>query len=152
MITLDVYYCKHSRTPAELDADFIAFCKRCSAVYPGKVHTVYCDSAEQVLINGFRAAAIRERIPLDIRNAKKGPIVDRIRFLCRMMASGRYLINQDCKNTIEALQTSCWDSKHITQDVRLDDGTNNQDSIDALEYSFEPYIQSMTYIGGCAKT
>ena len=152
MITLDEYYCKQSRTPAELDADFIAFCKRCSAVYPGKVHTVYCDSAEQVLINGFRAAAIRERIPLDIRNAKKGPIVDRIRFLCRMMASSRYLINQDCKNTIEALQTSCWDSKHITQDVRLDDGTNNQDSIDALEYSFEPYIQSMTYIGGCAKT
>lgn len=28
-----------------------------------------------------------------------------------------------------------------TEDVRLDDGTTNIDSLDALEYSYEPYME-----------
>lgn len=147
LVTLEEYYYKGERTPAQLDADFVAFCQMCFDKYPGVIRSAYCDSAEQVLINGFRAAVIRARLPLDVNNAKKGPINDRIRFLCRMIAADRYRIAAHCMHTAEALQNACWDAKYVTQDVRLDDGTNNQDSIDALEYSFEPFMANMVYIG-----
>ena len=36
-----------------------------------------------------------------------------------------------------------WDSKAVTADVRLDDGTTNIDNLDAQEYSTEPYMNDM---------
>ena len=80
---------------------------------------------------------------MDIRKARKSPVNGRIRFLCRMMASGRYHLLDTCPHTRDALTTALWDARHATQDVRLDDGTTNIDSLDALEYSFEPYMQEM---------
>ena len=36
-----------------------------------------------------------------------------------------------------------WDDDKKTVDVRLDDGTTNIDTLDALEYSTEPYMREM---------
>ncbi|HXK56241.1 MAG TPA: PBSX family phage terminase large subunit, partial [Gammaproteobacteria bacterium] len=110
-----------------------------------------CDSAETTLIQGLRSACIRAKLPLRVEKAKKSSITDRIRFLCRMMASGRYYIMDNCTHTRDALCSAVWDSKKL-EDVRLDDGTTNIDSLDALEYSFEPYMESMTYAGGWKTT
>ena len=49
----------------------------------------------------------------------------------------------ECKHTLEAFQTAVWDAKHITEDVRLDDGTYNIDSLDAQEYAVEPYMRQI---------
>ena len=63
-----------------------------------------------------------------------------------MQAQGRHKILAGCRHTLEAFQTAVWDAKHITEDVRLDDGTYNVDSLDAQEYAVEPYMRQMLRI------
>lgn len=142
VITLDEYYHKGIVTPTDQEAAFIAFVRAClDHGYP--VVEVYCDSAEQTLIQGFRRAAIAAGLPVSIRNARKGPINDRIRFYTRLMGADRYKVLRHCTHTIEALSTAVWSSKSPTKDVRLDDGSYNIDSLDALEYSTEPYMATI---------
>ena len=141
MVTLAEWYHKGEITPERLEAAFTDFARDCAARFGA--HTAYCDSAEPTLILGLRAACVRERLPVEIRKARKGPINGRIRFLCRLMAGGRYHILRTCPHTRDALATALWDARHATQDVRLDDGTTNIDNLDALEYSFEPYMEDM---------
>ena len=131
--------------PHQIEEAFVDFARMCVQEYGARI--AYCDSAETAMVQGLRNAVMREHIPVVVENARKGAINDRIRFLCRMMAAGRYHIMDTCKHTIEALSTALWDAKHTTEDVRLDDGTTNIDSLDALEYSFEPFIEAMTYGG-----
>ncbi len=141
VVTLAEYYRKEIIAPGQLEADFVAFVRLCQSQY--KVYEVYCDSAEQVLIQGLRNAAARAGLHIDVRNARKGPINDRIRFYCQLMGAGRYAVVRQCKHVIEAITSAAWSTKDPTQDVRLDDGTYNIDSLDALEYSTEPYMNDL---------
>jgi hypothetical protein len=59
-----------------------------------------------------------------------------------MMATDRFKVLKTCRKTIEALETAVWDSKHVTEDVRLDDGSTNIDTHDALEYAVEHQIKN----------
>ena len=131
---------KSELDPEQLNDAFITFAKSCIAEYP-LLKTVYADSAEQILIRGLRNAARLENLPLAIKNAKKGEIIDRIRFGTAMMAQHRYFMVSDCVETIQAFTDAVWDEKH--EDVRLDDGSTNIDSIDATEYSQEPFMKTM---------
>jgi PBSX family phage terminase large subunit len=127
--------------PTKLERDFVDFVKMCQMQW--LVTDVWCDSAEQTLINGLRAAAAQARLGVNIGNAQKKPINDRIRALCILMGAGRFYINRRCEATIDALKSALWDSNHTTTDVRLDNGTTNIDSLDALEYSFEREIPTL---------
>ena len=60
-----------------------------------------------------------------------------------LMGAGRFYVNNACKWTIDALKSAVWDSKKLTEDVRLDNGTTNIDSLDALEYAFEREIPTL---------
>ena len=144
IVTLNEYYKKGIMSPAELERDFISFARECMSICT--IAGVYCDSAEQTLIQGLRTACARAGVGLSIRNARKGEINERIRFFCRMQAQGRHKILAECRHTLEAFQTAVWDAKHITEDVRLDDGTYNVDSLDAQEYAVEPYMRQMLRI------
>jgi hypothetical protein len=104
---------------------------------------VYCDSAEQTLIKGMDVYARKNVLKVNILNAKKKPINDRIRFYTLLMGAGRYKILRSCAATIDALSSAVWDSKHKTEDVRLDDGSTNIDNLDAQEYSTEPYMSDI---------
>lgn len=146
VVILDEYYKKGIQSPSELERDFILFAKRNLAKF--HIAEVYCDSAEQTLIQGLKIAVQREGLPLRIRNAEKGPINDRIRFYTSMMAQDRFLIMDHCKHTIDALQSAVWDSKALTKDVRLDNGSYNVDSLDAMEYSTERYMKDILRAGG----
>ena len=141
IVTLREYYRKGIVSPAELERDFVDFVRDCKSGFT--VSDAYCDSAEQTLIQGLRTACARAGAGINIRNARKGEINDRIRFFCRLQATGRHKIMAGCPHTLEAFQTAVWDSKHITEDVRLDDGTYNIDSLDAQEYAVEPYMRQM---------
>ena len=141
IVTLREYYRKGILSPAELEQDFVDFVRGCSARW--RVADSYCDSAEQTLIQGLRTACAREHVGINIHNARKGAINDRIRFFCRMQAAGRHKIMQECPHTLEAFRSAVWDSKYVTKDVRLDDGTYNVDSLDAQEYAVEPYMRQM---------
>ena len=63
------------------------------------------------------------------------------------MATGRFRIRAECARTREALATALWDGRHTTVDVRLDNGTTNIDSLDAMEYAFEPMMENMSWRG-----
>ena len=140
LITLKERRIKEERNPKQLENDFIEFVKECLEEYP-QLNTVYCDSAEQVLIRGFKTALRNNNIPLSVQNAKKYEIIDRIRFYSSMMTQLRYYLISDCVETIQAFDDAVWDDEH--EDVRLDDGTTNIDNLDAQEYSSEPYMKTM---------
>jgi hypothetical protein len=60
-----------------------------------------------------------------------------------LMGSGRFFINRKCPETIDALKSAVWDKDELTEDVRLDNGTTNIDSLDALEYAYEREIPNL---------
>lgn len=144
MVILDEFYCKDALTPAELERHFCDFAYSCCSRFP--VTWVYCDSAEQTLIKGLRSSAARERIGVQIYNARKSPINDRIRCAVRLMATDRFKVMARCNHTIEAYRTALWDSKHDSEDIRLDNGTTNIDTLDATEYAYERYISELVQL------
>lgn len=145
MITLKELRIREEIDPAELENRFVRFVQDCKKEYP-MLSAVYCDSAEQVLIRGFRNAARANHLSVYIRNAAKGEIIDRIRFYCAMQAQGRHMILSDCTETIQAFDDALWDPDK--EDVRLDDGSTNIDNLDAQEYSSEPYMKIMLDMTG----
>lgn len=141
VVVLDEYREKEALTPEKLNQAFADFVRRCKERW--FVTDVFCDSAEQTLINGFRQTVARERLMVNVGNALKKPINERIRAACVLMGAGRFLISEDCKETIDAFRSAVWDSKKLTEDVRLDNGTTNIDSLDAFEYSIERDIPTL---------
>lgn len=92
---------------------------------------VYPDSAESSLINSIRAKS-RFRVYPSV----KPEIINRIRVLNRLFATDRVrFVDGECDELIKAFSEAMWDSKSLT-DKRLDNGTFNNDIIDAAEYSF----------------
>ena len=141
IVVLDEYREKEALDPNKLGRDFTDFVRRCQMRW--LISDVWCDSAEQTLINGLRTAAAEARLYVNIGNAQKRAINDRIRATCLLMGAGRFFVNKTCTETIDALKSALWDSKQTTQDVRLDNGTTNIDSLDAMEYSFEREIPNL---------
>lgn len=141
MIILDEYREQDALTPDKLASDFCDFVTNCKRRW--NVTDCYCDSAEQTLINGLRTAAARERIGINIGNALKKPINDRIRCLCLLMGADRFKVAAHCKHTIDAIRSAVWDSRKMTEDVRLDDGKMNIDSLDSMEYAYEREMRTL---------
>ncbi len=138
VVVLDEYRQKDALTPTVLAGDFVEFVKRCQARW--LVTDAWCDSAEQTLINGLRNAAAAARLPVNVGAALKKPINERIRAVCLLMGEGRFFVKSGCRETIGALLGAVWDRSKATKDVRLDDGTTNIDSLDAMEYALEREI------------
>ena len=146
IVILDEYYRKEIITPGEVMDDVCGFVQRSQAQC--KAPSIWCDSAETVLIKGIRTEVFARRIPVEVRNARKGEIIDRIRLCDMLMSQGRFFILRRCKRTIAALSEAVWDGKSPTKDRRLDDGTTNIDSLDALEYALEPHANRLIEFGG----
>lgn len=122
----------------ELTEEFIKFIKELREEYPNvNIIDIRCDSAEQTLIAGFERALRENNIPIPINNAIKGEIVNRIRFYCKMFSTNKYFVLECCNDLIMAFKTTVWEKDK--NDVRLDDGKQDIDSLDAQEYSTEPY-------------
>lgn len=117
--------------------DFLGYVRRTygreGSAYVG---VLYADSAEQTLKNGLKA-----RLDVPVRDSVKNRITDRIRVTTALMASGRFAyVAADCKTLEEALCTAVWDETRL-EDVRLDDGTSDIDTLDSFEYSWESGIK-----------
>lgn len=144
VVVLDEWYCKKRINPAQLQDAFIDFVERAKSKY--KVYEAYCDSAEQTLISGLEMACLQVHVCIDIKNAIKGPINDRISFYNSLIAQNRWKVMKHCKHTIEAFEQAVYDDKKKNQDVRLDDGLMNVDSLDSCEYSTEAVQADILYI------
>lgn len=141
VITLDEYYHDNKKdgrlSPAQLEKAFVDFVRQVQAKY--RVYECYADSAEQTLIEGLQVAALNAGLGLQVGNALKMEINERIAFYNSIMAQGRYKIMRHCKATISALKNARYDTdkRKGGPDVRLDDGTTNIDSLDSMEYTTE---------------
>ncbi len=144
IVILDEYYHKKRINPKQLEDDFVDFVKRAISKY--KVYEIYCDSAEQTLIAGFEMACVKAHVSVDIKNAIKGPINNRIAFYNSLFAQDRCKIMKHCTHIIDAFQQAVYDDTKKNQDVRLDDGLMNVDSLDSTEYSTESVQDDVLYI------
>lgn len=121
----------------QLNTLFIRFVKKCYDIIK-KPLTVYADSAEQILIRGFKTIAVQKNLPIIIKNARKSPITERIRLVDKLVAQDRLRLSRGATSLKNAMCECLWDKKN--PDKRLDDGTTDIDSLDAFEYSIEPEI------------
>jgi len=129
----------------ELIEEFIKFIKELKEEYPGiNIIDIRCDSAEQTLIAGFERALRENRLAIPINNAIKGEILNRIRFYCKMFSTNKYFILECCEPLIMAFKTAIWEKDK--NDIRLDDGKQDVDSLDGQEYSTEPYQDVLVQI------
>lgn len=134
------------RHDADTDSDklcvlFIDFIKRVFDMYRN-IDTVYCDSAEQVLIRTLRKALYDNGFNLSVRNASKIEIVDRIRLVAGLISRNKFFYTQNADTVKDALTNAVWDETKI-KTVRLDDGSSDIDTLDALEYSIERYARRL---------
>lgn len=139
------YYRKEQISPDTLYKDFGNFVRMVQAKF--KCTQAYCDSAESTLIKGLQAHCIANRIPIKVENAKKTSIKGRIDFEISQMGIGAFKVHESCTHTSDALQNAVYDDKS-TEDKRLDDGKINIDSLDSMEYSFEPVMDLVILANG----
>ena len=133
-----VYVLASKRIPAQgvtveqIITKIIAFADNIRDTY-GDVFCLYPDSAEQTIIN-----TLRSKCAYHVIGSRKYPINDRIRCTDILLSSDRLKIIKGNNKALDgALRTAIWDAKHPNEDIRLDDGTTDIDTLDAFEYSFE---------------
>ena len=131
--------------PAQLEEKFALFLKKVYNKH-SKGGSVFCDSAEQTLIGGFKTKVAQEGLHFNIENAKKNEIKQRIRLVLRLMALNKFKVCEWCDSVIKALSEAVWDSKEGYEDERLDNGTSDIDTLDALEYAIEPHLNDLKYM------
>lgn len=128
--------------------ELMTFYKYVKAEYPNvRIPYIFCDCAEQTLITSILFYFRRNQIPIEIKDSYKGTINNRIFALNSLMAQGRFFVYKDCNNVKDSLSSQVWDTKDPTKDVRLDDGTYDIDTADALEYSFSSFIKYFNVMG-----
>lgn len=133
-------------TPDKLAELFVNFVKECYNMY-NKGGEAYCDSAEQVLIAGLKSAIARSSTPINVNNARKYPINQRINLLLKLMALGKFhIVEGECDELVEALCQAVWNNKEGHEDERLDNGSYCVDILDSFEYSFEPHLNDLKYM------
>lgn len=137
--------------PKNQDADYLAaqlidFCTAVFARY-GEIHYLFCDSAEQTLINHIRTRL--RACPLSwladrVNNSAKIQIIDRIRLTSILMGGGRFWYMPEAATLRDSLAAALWSQKHPGVDERLDDGTTDIDTLDAFEYTIERDYRRLT--------
>ena len=145
VVALEEEYIKNEEIdPNALNRRFATFCQLITSKY-GYSQT-RADSAETVLIRGLDHTAQKMRLGTQVKNAMKLQITDRIRLVVLLMKQGRFKVSRNCPHLIDALQTVIYDPDKF-EDERLDDGTSDIDSLDAFEYSIEPYYKDLERAG-----
>lgn len=145
-ITIKEKHITEEITPNRLDELFIEFINE--ILDDGyTIRGIRADSANQVLIRGMNKALRDNNLGhMVVKNSLKREINDRIRFYIRMINAKRYMVLENCPITNEAFRNAVWDGNYY-EDIRLDDGTTNIDTIDAQEYSTEEYHNLIMKVG-----
>ena len=106
---------------------------------------IYCDNAEQYLEAGTRTAIRKQGMKIVVCDALKMPILDRVKFIQRIMALGMFSVLSQCKTVISSLDGLVYDEKSLADKV-LDNGTTDNDTWDGLSYSVESQINIYNFI------
>lgn len=137
--------------PKDQDADYLAaqlidFCTAVFARY-GEIHYLFCDSAEQTLINHIRTRLRASRLSLAGRpgqQLRQDP--DHRPHPPDVHPDGRRALwyMPEAATLRDALAAALWSQKHPGVDERLDDGTTDIDTLDAFEYTIERDYRRLT--------
>lgn len=120
----------------DLIRDLEVFAETCRQLY-GRIDGIFCDCAEQTIINTIRNRLTR----YTVLNSIKNQINDRIRAEVILIGTDRLrLVQGECDALEKGLIEAVYNSKVTDHDERLDDGTSDIDVLDAFEYSWEQYI------------
>lgn len=116
---------------------FVRFCEGVEADY-SEIDYVYADCAEQAIIN-----SMYQQTPYNVVGSIKGEIIDRIRTMDILLSTDRFkYVDGECDSLVKALCDAVWDDNKL-EDVRLDDGTSDIDTLDAWEYSWSAFIKQI---------
>lgn len=116
----------------------INFAQKIKMLY-GDIYSIYPDNAEQTIINSLKA-----KCPFRVHGCRKYPINDRIRCADILFSSGRLKLLSEGNEALDnALRTAVWDSTKTGEDIRLDNGTSDIDTLDAFEYSYERVMRKL---------
>lgn len=126
----------------------ISFIKEIQDKY-GTVSFIFADSAEQVLNNSLNGELRANKINLIVQDSLKIEIKNRIELWNRLLNLDKIsFIEGQCQTLIEALQTALYDEK-AKDDRWIDDGeTSDIDSLDSFNYSFEYWLEEISYYLG----
>ena len=134
LIVLDEFYDSENKDTETILFNYVNFVMKLKKGYHNVVDC-FVDSAEQLILKSMKNKGM-----VNVRGSIKKPIIDRIRFLDLQFSRERAFIMKRCKHTIEAIETAVWDQK-AEGETRLDDGLQNVDSLDSLEYGYERYMK-----------
>lgn len=136
---------KQGIDPTKLEEIFVKFTEYVIDKY-GYPDCVYWDNAETVLGQGIKNTAGRHFPSLSVKPALKRRIKDRIDYVLRLMGVKRIWLTKDCETLKIALSEAVWD-KTEDEDVRLDDGSSDIDTLDSFEYTIERDIKEVRLNG-----
>lgn len=133
--------------PEQLANEYVKFVKECLNDY--KVQITYFESAEQVLKRGFKTKSTEQKLQVPIRDCLKMKIKLRIDAVNTLIAQKRFYYTEEALSVRDALSEATWDPKFSEkgEDVRLDNGDTDIDTLDAFEYSFEKHIYRLVKVG-----
>lgn len=130
VIVIDEYY---NATPKRSSQDNLnevsEFIQKHIMYYP----TIYCDSADVGMMRD-----LSKRFPSRVANYKKPKINDRIIVTDKLMVLNKLIISNHCEHLISGFDNAMFDKK--SNNIRLDNGSYNVDSLDAFEYSITDLI------------
>ena len=140
-LLIDEMYDTDNKSTESIIANFKQFVIRNKAKY--NVAGARSDSAEQLIKKSYAATGV-----CNVADSLKRPIVDRIRFFDLAYSLKRFYIWHECVHTIEAVESAVWSDKPSKDgtETRLDDGSTNIDSLDAMEYSVEEYMSDFNLV------
>jgi len=130
------------KTPEQMYENFWGFYNELEKEH-GKISYCYADwgGLGQVQTKGIQSYFIKHGKPIKIQDCFKVRIIERINMTCRLIGAERFKIHKGCTETIEALSSAVWEENK--DDIRLDNGCVNIDVLDAMEYAFSNYMQSL---------
>lgn len=95
--------------------------------------TARADNVESVLIRSLKTYAKYSTV----KNAIKGEIFGRIKFVNSMIAMGHFWVLKDADLVIDALNNAVWNEKKDSERLDNEDTVKWIDVLDSMEYSFE---------------
>lgn len=120
-------------TPADVDNIVCKFVGEVIKIF-GRADYLYWDNEASVLGRGVKLAVERQYPQCLVRPCTKEPINDRIDLMIRLLGLNMFSYTKYCETLKSALEDASWDKDK--EDTRLDDGSTDIHSLDALEYSF----------------
>lgn len=138
VIVTEEYYNPENESSDVVLEDILARSKRWKRQY--KCREIFLDSAETLMVR-----TVRRKADVYVHGSLKTRINNRIQLLSALIHQGRFFVLDECPALIDAIESAVYDPKK-DDDERLDDGSTNIDSLDALEYSLEQYTRKLLRI------